>query len=110
MVAPLRWVETPTGLAVIVRQRPTAWLIRHASTRGGYQWVRATSVRRRADLDGHWPEPAWLRAARASPRPPAVLSGLLQGLAPDEPDPPVVTRPDPDFDTDANGRPQERCA
>lgn len=42
----------------------------------GYQWVGASSLTRRADLDRSR-EPRWLQRARSSMRPPAVLWDIL---------------------------------
>lgn len=42
----------------------------------GYHWTGASMLTRRSDLDKQ-PEPSWLKRARASSRPPAVLHDLL---------------------------------
>lgn len=63
--------------AIVVNVAPTgAVLIRSCAKKGGYLWVDAASLIRRADCD-RLPEPEWLQQARASRRPPLVLFHVL---------------------------------
>jgi len=98
-------VEYAGNLAVIIRERGDALLIRYASRRGGYHWVGRTAVRRRADMDGVALDPPWLTQARRSTRPPLVLYALLHGLSTIDDVPPEPVPPVHDFETDADGRP-----